>query len=161
MIGIRPIAFTIAAILSLAIPPQFSNAQDQQTTATSKLDTKNLDIGLPKALKRLEAKYPDDAKAILISGTVVVEFVVDKEEKVISPRAISGHPILKPAVVEAAKGWEFEIPMHNEQPTKLLGSMTFCFLAGEDISKSRYTFFFEKCCAKRAEKPDDWCTDSK
>ena len=161
MKGIRPISFMIAPILFLGVLSQVSNAQDHPATSARKPNTEKRGIVLPKALKRLEAKYPDDAKAKLIRGIVMVEFVVDQEGKVISPRAIFGHPTLKPAAVEAAKGWEFDIPAQNGQPTKLLGSMTFCFLPSRDFSKSKYTFSFEDCCPRRVLKRDHWCTDSK
>jgi TonB family protein len=161
MIRIRFIFSAIALMLLLLILTQFSRAQDQPATARRKVDTENQDIALPKAIKRLEAEYPEEAKDKRISGIVLVEFVLDKEGKVTSPRAKSGHPLLKPVALEAAKGWEFEIPMQNGQPTKLLGEMVFCFLATKDTSKSKYTFSFERCCPNKIVKPDDWCTDNK
>jgi TonB family protein len=103
----------------------------------------------------LKTEYPDEAKDKRISGIVLIEFVVDQEGRVTSPRAISGHQILKPAAIEAAKRWEFEIPMQNGQTTKLLGEMVFCFLATKDTSKSKYAFSFERCCPNKVAKPDD------
>ena len=160
MIQIRLFVSIMAAILSLLALSHLSIAQDQPATATTDFDPENPAAPQPKALKQVKGIYPSEAKNKQISGIVVVEIVVDQAGKVTSPRAISGHPILRPAAVTAAHGWEFEIPMLNGKPTRLLGTITFCFLATKDNTKSRYTFSFEKCCPNRIRKPDDWCSPS-
>src|SRR6266571_2040646 len=59
------------------------------------------------ATRRFEPAYPPLAKAARVSGAVVVEVTVDEEGNVMAARAISGHPLLKDAAVEAARGWTF------------------------------------------------------
>jgi TonB family protein len=59
---------------------------------------------------------------------VVVEVTVDEEGKVISARAISGHPLLKDAAVEAARGWTFTPTKLQGDPVKVIGTITFNFI---------------------------------
>jgi len=46
---------------------------------------------------------------------------------VISARAISGHPLLKDAAVNAARGWKFSPTMLTGVPVKVIGTITFNF----------------------------------
>ena len=46
--------------------------------------------------------YPPDAKAQKISGTVVVNIVIDEKGRVIWAQAVDGHPLLRQASVKAA-----------------------------------------------------------
>jgi TonB family protein len=79
------------------------------------------------ALRRAEPLYPPLAKAARVSGSVVVEVTVDQEGDVISSRAISGHPLLKDAAVNAAHGWKFSPTMLQGIPVKVIGTITFNF----------------------------------
>jgi TonB family protein len=79
------------------------------------------------ATKRVEPTYPPLAKAARISGVVVVEVTVDTDGKVIAARAISGHPLLKDAAVEAARQWVFQPTTLSGQAVKVIGTITFNF----------------------------------
>ena len=142
----------ILVILCL-IPMSQPRAQDQAGIAARK------DVLELKARKRIEAEYPQEAKKHAVSGIVLVEIVIDQKGKVTLPRAVMGHPVLRPAALEAAKGWEFEMPMLSGQPTKVLGAILFCFQVTKDRSKSKLGAF-ERCCPERARKADDWCADN-
>jgi protein TonB len=63
------------------------------------------DVGLVKgeAIKRVQPKPP----AIRVPGAVVVEITVDEQGDVISARAASGHPLLVPPALNAAREWKF------------------------------------------------------
>jgi len=80
-----------------------------------------------KAIRRVEPNYPEAAKAAQISGLVVVEIEIDKEGNVASARAISGHPLLRAAGVEAARQWQFEPTLVEGKAVKVVGSLTFNF----------------------------------
>ena len=80
-----------------------------------------------KATRRVEPTYPEAAKAAQITGAVVVEIEIDKEGNVASARAISGHPLLRAAGVEAARQWQFEPTMVEGKAVKVIGSLTFNF----------------------------------
>jgi TonB family protein len=81
--------------------------------------------------RRVEPAYPPLAKAAKISGSVVVEVTLDEEGGVISARAISGHPLLKDAAVDAARGWKFTPTKLQEVPVKVIGTITFNFNLGD------------------------------
>jgi TonB family protein len=83
------------------------------------------------ATKRVEPAYPPLAKAAQISGSVVVEVTLDEEGKVISARALSGHPLLKDAAVAAARAWKFAPTMLEGVPVKVIGTITFNFMLGD------------------------------
>ncbi len=58
-------------------------------------------------------EYPPAAKAVRAQGTVIVAIRVNKDGTVACSEAISGHPLLRATLVNAAKKWTFvkaEIP---------------------------------------------------
>lgn len=79
------------------------------------------------AIKRVEPRYPPEARAARISGSVVVEVTVDEAGKVFQARTISGPPELREASVGAARGWEFSRTTLSKVPVKVIGTITFNF----------------------------------
>jgi TonB family protein len=79
------------------------------------------------ATKRVEPKYPREAKAARIFGSVVVEVTVNQVGRVISARALSGPAELREAAVDAAKRWEFSPTMLSGWPVMVIGTITFNF----------------------------------
>jgi TonB family protein len=79
------------------------------------------------AVKRVEPVYPPLAKANQVSGIVSVEIVINEEGNVISARAISGHPLLMAAAVEAARQWQFAPTMVSGVAVRVTGTLTFNF----------------------------------
>jgi TonB family protein len=77
--------------------------------------------------KRVEPVYPITARAAHISGDVVVELIVDEEGDVLSARAISGHPLLKEAALNAAWDWKFSPTIYQGRPVKVIGQIEFHF----------------------------------
>lgn len=80
-----------------------------------------------KAIARPQPPYPPIARAARASGTVVVAITVDESGKVISAHAVSGHPLLQQAAVQAAYGWRFSPTLLSGQPVKVTGTITFNF----------------------------------
>jgi TonB family protein len=79
------------------------------------------------AVKRVEPVYPPLAKANQVSGAVAVEIVIDEEGNVVSARAISGHPLLMAAAVEAARQWQFTPATRSGVAVRVIGTLTFNF----------------------------------
>ncbi|MGH9822859.1 MAG: TonB family protein, partial [Blastocatellia bacterium] len=79
------------------------------------------------ALKRVEPRYPEDAKAAGIKGAVIVEVTIDEEGKVIEGRPLSGQDALKQAAVDAARQWTFAPTTLSGVPVKVIGTITFNF----------------------------------
>jgi protein TonB len=80
-----------------------------------------------KAISLPKPPYPPIAKAARASGTVVVQVLIDESGKVVSATAISGHPLLKAAAVQAAYGARFSPTMLSGQPVKVTGTINYNF----------------------------------
>lgn len=73
--------------------------------------------------------YPPIAKAAHASGTVTVQVLVDEEGKVVTARAVSGHPLLQAAAVQAARQARFSPTKLSGQPVKVTGVIIYNFVA--------------------------------
>jgi TonB family protein len=73
--------------------------------------------------------YPAVAKAARASGSVTVQVTVDEEGKVISAHAVSGHPLLQQAAVQAARQAKFSPTKLSGQPVKVTGVVIYRFSA--------------------------------
>jgi protein TonB len=80
-----------------------------------------------KAIERRTPNYPPLAKQIHLSGSVSVEVVIALDGRVEVARAISGHPLLVTAAVDAARGWRFEPTLLNGTPVRVSGVIVFNF----------------------------------
>jgi TonB family protein len=80
-----------------------------------------------QATKRVEPVYSTTARAAHISGTVTVEVTVDEEGDVLSARAITGHPLLREAALDAAWDWKFSPVIYRGRPVKIIGAIQFNF----------------------------------
>ncbi|HEX8847694.1 MAG TPA: TonB family protein [Pyrinomonadaceae bacterium] len=79
-------------------------------------------INLPKP------DYPPQAAAARASGTVVVQAIVDETGKVISAKAISGHPLLREPTVKAAYRARFKPTILSGQPVQVIGTINYNFV---------------------------------
>jgi TonB family protein len=80
-----------------------------------------------KAVSLPKPAYPAIAKAARASGTVVVQVTIDEQGRVISARAVSGHPLLQAAAVSAAQGARFSPTLLSGQPVKVTGVINYNF----------------------------------
>lgn len=80
-----------------------------------------------KAMSLPKPDYPAAAKAVRASGSVSVQILVDEKGKVVSASAVSGHPLLRAAAVDAAKKAEFSPTLLAGKPVKVSGVLTFNF----------------------------------
>ena len=62
-----------------------------------------------------------------ISGTVVVQVLIDENGNVVSASAASGHPLLKAAAVSAARRAKFSPTKLSGQPVKVSGVIRYNF----------------------------------
>lgn len=108
-------------------------------------DNNNLAVPTPKDLKAgriisggvLNGKatslpkpaYPPLAKQAGASGTVVVQVVVDEDGNVVTATAISGHPLLRPSAIAAAKSAKFSPTLLSGRPVRVSGVITYNFVA--------------------------------
>jgi len=99
----------------------------QEVARDSQLKSKSNDELRSAAVVHPEPEYPPLAKAARVSGNVEVEITIDQEGRVISARAVSGHPLLKDSATAASKQWRFDPKRLSQTPTALAGTLTFVF----------------------------------
>jgi TonB family protein len=78
-------------------------------------------------IKRRMPAYPLSARSMNAFGKVQVRIVISEGGNVIEATAISGHPALKTAAVEAARDWLYKPTTLNGVPTKVETVLTFNF----------------------------------
>lgn len=79
------------------------------------------------ALRRVQPVYPPVAKAAQAQGVVQVQITVSENGQVADATAVSGHPLLREAAVEAARQWEFKPTELSGKFIKVQGVLTFNF----------------------------------
>jgi len=101
-----------------------------QTKPSPKPPPKTISGGVlnGKAISLPKPQYPQIARAAKASGTVVVQVTIDESGKVVSASAVSGHPLLKAAAVQAAYGARFSPTMLSGQAVKVTGQINYNFL---------------------------------
>jgi TonB family protein len=80
-----------------------------------------------KAISLPKPRYPAVGTAVKASGTVVVQVTIDENGNVISASAVSGHPLLRAAAVEAARDAKFSPTKLSGQPVKVTGVINYNF----------------------------------
>lgn len=81
-----------------------------------------------KATSLPKPPYPAAARAVRASGAVTVQVIVDLDGKVIEANAVSGHTLLRPAAVAAARSAKFAPTMLSGKPVKVSGVITYNFV---------------------------------
>ena len=81
-----------------------------------------------KAISKPSPPYPAIARAARAQGTVTVQILVDEEGKVVSASAVSGHPLLQQAAVNAARGARFAPTLLSGRPVRVSGVITYNFV---------------------------------
>lgn len=75
-----------------------------------------------------QPEYPAIAKAAGAEGKVSVRITVDEEGNVVAAEAISGHPLLRTAAVDAARGAKFKPTVVDGEPVKVSGVISYNFV---------------------------------
>jgi len=81
-----------------------------------------------RALSLPKPVYPSLGVQIRLQGVVNVQVLIDESGKVVSAKAISGHPILIPDAVRAAMNARFSPTTLNGQAVKISGIITYNFV---------------------------------
>lgn len=79
-------------------------------------------VSLPKP------SYPIIAKQMRLQGAVTVQVLIDEEGRVVSAKAVSGHPLLIPEAQKAALQARFTPTKLSNQPVKVSGVITYNFV---------------------------------
>ncbi len=82
-------------------------------------------------LRKVQPTYPPLARSARIQGQVVLQAVIGKDGTIQNLRAISGHPMLTPAAIDAVKQWRYKPYFLNGEPVEVDTQITVNFtLAG-------------------------------
>jgi TonB family protein len=74
--------------------------------------------------------FPQEARAVGATGAVSVQVLIDENGVVVSANAVSGHPLLREAAAEAAKGAKFSPTLLDGVPVRVTGVITYNFVLG-------------------------------
>ena len=81
-----------------------------------------------KATSLPKPPYPPAARAVRASGAVSAQVLIDENGNVVSASPVSGHPLLRAAAAQAARGAKFSPTMLSGQPVKVSGVITYNFV---------------------------------
>jgi TonB family protein len=82
-----------------------------------------------KAVSLPAPVFPAAAREARAEGSVTVQVTLDEAGNVVSATASSGHPLLRPAAVDAAREAKFSPTMLSGQPVKVNGVIVYNFVA--------------------------------
>jgi TonB family protein len=83
-----------------------------------------------KAKSLTKPVYPAAAQAVNAEGAVNVQVTVDEAGNISAANAVSGHPLLRQAAVDAALQSKFAPTSLSGQPVKVSGTIVYNFVAG-------------------------------
>ena len=123
----------------LVLGAGFSNiAAQNQGASPAAEDAKTISGGVlnGKAVNLVKPSYPAAAKAVRASGTVNVQVTIDENGNVISAAAVSGHPLLRAASVQAARQSKFSPTILQGQAVKVTGIIVYNFALPKETKNS-------------------------
>jgi protein TonB len=84
----------------------------------------------PRQTHSVQPEYPPLAMQVHVTGTVVVDAVIDEYGNVVQARALNGHPLLIPAALKAVLQWKYEPTLLNGTPVAVEMEVTVHFTLG-------------------------------
>jgi protein TonB len=108
---------------SIPIPPP-------QQPAAKRIVRVGSNLRAPRQTFSVQPEYPALAKQAHVWGTVVVNAVIDEHGNVVGARALSGHPLLIPAALNAVLQWKYEPTLLNGTPVAVEMELTVHFSLG-------------------------------
>ena len=105
------------------------NPYDSGAVTKSSSPGKTISGGIlnSKAIEFPQPVYPPTARAVRATGSVSVQVTVDEKGNVVSASAVSGHPLLRAAAVQAARQARFAPTKLSGQPVNVTGVLTYNF----------------------------------
>ncbi len=84
-----------------------------------------------KAVSLPLPEYPAAAKAVRAGGAVSVQVTIDENGDVVAASAVSGHPLLRAAAVDAARMAKFSPTLLEGNAVKVTGVLVYNFVAAD------------------------------
>ena len=79
-------------------------------------------------IRRVLPSYPALARSARIQGPVVLAAIISKAGTIENLQAISGHPMLVPAAIEAVSQWRYRPYILNNEPIEVETQITVNFV---------------------------------
>ncbi|HUC54787.1 MAG TPA: energy transducer TonB [Candidatus Cybelea sp.] len=108
---------------SVPVPPP-------QQPAAKRIVRVGSNLKAPRQTFSVQPEYPVLARQTHVSGTVVVNAVIDEHGNVVGARALSGHLLLIPAALKAVLQWKYEPTLLNGTPVAVEMEVTVHFSLG-------------------------------
>jgi len=81
-------------------------------------------------IRRVEPVYPPLARSARIQGQVILVAIISKAGTIEKLHALSGHPMLVPAAVDAVSQWRYRPYILNSEPVEVETQITVNFTLG-------------------------------
>jgi periplasmic protein TonB len=81
----------------------------------------------PRLISRVEPVYPPLARQTHMTGSVVIDAIIDEHGDVIEMKLVSGPPLLVQAALDAVRRWKYEPTYLNDQPVPVQLNVTVTF----------------------------------
>jgi len=107
----------------------------------SSLPGEHAEVSIPAAelesrlINKVEPKYPEMARIARIEGRCVLHVVVSKNGNVASLQAISGHPILLQAALDAVRNWRYKPYEVDGKPVTVESTVAVVFQKSDSPAK--------------------------
>lgn len=88
------------------------------------------DVQAARLIRQVKPSYPPLAKNARISGTVRLEAVIGRDGTVEQLRAVSGHPMLTKAALDAVREWRYEATLLNGRAVEVATVIDVNFVLG-------------------------------
>lgn len=121
-----------AAPHGIGAPIPRNNVEDEPTPPPAKPQvpkapvTRGVVNGMARSLPKPE--YSAAARLVRAEGKVNIQVTIDENGKVISARALDGHPLLRPAAENAARRANFSPTLLSGSPVKVTGVIVYNFI---------------------------------
>jgi protein TonB len=124
-------------IESMDIAMPIMEQADKKVQEEEKKKSEKKDIKPPKLIKKVEPRYPDEARKAGIEGTVTVEATTDDRGRVQKVKVLKSIPELDQAAVDAVKQWVYEPMVIDGKPHGIVFTITCRFsLDNEKMGKA-------------------------
>jgi protein TonB len=79
-------------------------------------------------IRRVQPVYPPLARNARIQGSVILAALISKQGTMENLHALSGHPMLVPAAIDAVRQWRYKPYVLNSEPIEVETQITVNFL---------------------------------
>jgi TonB family protein len=92
-------------------------------------DGRTVNVGVANGIAGtlVRPKYPAAARAVRASGAVNIQVTIDELGNVVAAKAVSGHPLLRAAAVQAARESKFKTTTLEGWPVRVKGVIVYNF----------------------------------